>query len=96
MEKYLQRIQVKGGIISPGELQRVISMAEFIGLDSLNFGSRQDILFPDTNDQKEITKDHKNFDLSLFSTPEQQNIMSSYVCIDIFPSTVLICLDILV
>ena len=25
MENYLQRIQVKGGIISPGELQKVIT-----------------------------------------------------------------------
>lgn len=88
MNKYLQRIQVKGGIISPGELQKVISMAESIGLDALHFGSRQDILFPDTNKQKDITENHENFDLSLFSKPQEQNIMSSYVCIDIFPSTV--------
>ncbi len=84
----LQRFHVKGGIISPGELQKVIAMAEFIGLDALHFGSRQDILFPSKNDNKDITEEHKNFDVKLFATPEQQNIMSSYVSIDIFPSTV--------
>ena len=51
MEKYLQRIQVKGGIISPGELQKVIAKAESIGLDALHFGSRQDILFPRLNEK---------------------------------------------
>ena len=88
MENYLQRIQVKGGIISPGELQKVIAKAESIGLDALHFGSRQDIIFPNVNAQNDVTDEHKNFDLSMFVTPEEQNIMSSYVTIDIFPSTV--------
>ena len=87
MEKYLQRIQVKGGIISPGELQKVIAKAESIGLDALHFGSRQDILFPRLNEKEDITQDHENFDLSMFVSPEEQNIMSSYMAIDIFPST---------
>lgn len=88
MQNYLQRIEVKGGIISPGELQKVIAKAESIGLDSLHFGSRQDILFPSNNEKNDVTKEHENFDLSLFVTEEEQNIMSSYVAIDIFPSTV--------
>ncbi len=87
MKKYLQRFHVKGGIISPGELQKVIAMAESIGLDALHFGSRQDILFPEINDNQETTEDHKNFDLSIFAEPDNQNIMSSYVTMDIFPST---------
>lgn len=87
MKKYLQRFHVKGGIISPGELQKVIAMAESIGLDALHFGSRQDILFPEANENKEVTEDHQNFDLSLFAAEDQQNIMSSYVTMDIFPST---------
>lgn len=88
MENYLQRIQVKGGIISPGELQKVITKAESIGLDEVHLGSRQDIIFPKTNAQAEVTDSHENFDLSMFVTAEEQNIMSSYVTIDIFPSTV--------
>lgn len=88
METHLQRFHVKGGIISPGELQKVISMAESIGLDALHFGSRQDILFPKSNENKEITSEHKNFDLDMFASVTHQNIMSSYVSIDIFPSTV--------
>ena len=88
MKKYLHRIEVKGGIISPGELQKVITKAESIGLDSLHFGSRQDILFPHKNDQGETTESNENFDPSLFVSKEDQNIMSSYMAIDIFPSTV--------
>ena len=88
MQNYLERVEVKGGIISPGELQKIITKAESIGLDSLHFGSRQDILFPYNNDQKEITKEHDNYHQSLFVDSIEQNIMSSYVAIDIFPSTV--------
>jgi len=88
MKNELQRFQVKGGIISPGELLKVIAKAESVGLDALHFGSRQDILLPTKNDNKELTEEHINFDLNMFSLPEHQNIMSSYVTIDIFPSTV--------
>lgn len=88
MDNYLHRVQVKGGVISPGELQKVIDKAESIGLDALYFGSRQDILFPHKNDKSEAILDHENFAESMFVQPEEQNIMSSYVTIDIFPSTV--------
>ena len=54
----------------------------------MHLGSRQDIIFPKTNAQEEVTDSHENFDLSMFVTAEEQNIMSSYVTIDIFPSTV--------
>lgn len=84
----LQRFQVKGGIISPGELLKLMDKAETIGLDALHFGSRQDILFPEKNDNKDIAEDHQNFDSNMFALPEHQNIMSSYVSIDIFKSTV--------
>ncbi len=88
MKTELQRFQIKGGIISPGELLKLITKAESIGLDSLHFGSRQDILFPEKNNNKDIAEEHQNFDSSMFALPEHQNIMSSYVSIDIFPSTV--------
>ncbi len=88
MKTELQRFQIKGGIISPGELLKLITKAESIGLDSLHFGSRQDILFPEKNNNKDIAEEHQNFNSNMFALPEHQNIMSSYVSIDIFPSTV--------
>ncbi len=88
MENYLERIAVKGGVLSPIELQHIVAQAEQIGLDAVHFGSRQDILFPHKNTLNELTKDNSNFDPSMFAAIEDQNIISSYVAIDIFPSTV--------
>ena len=42
----LTRLIVKGGVISPGELREVVNIALEEGLDSISFGSRQDIIFP--------------------------------------------------
>ena len=42
----ITRLIVKGGVISPGELREVVNMAMDQGLDSISFGSRQDIIFP--------------------------------------------------
>ena len=42
----LTRLIVNGGVISPGELREVVNMAMDQGLDSISFGSRQDIIFP--------------------------------------------------
>ncbi len=81
------KIAVKGGIISPKELQKVIHKAEHLGLDILHFGSRQDIIFPIENQEQESIVTHPHFDASMFVGPKEQNIMSSYVCMDIFPST---------
>lgn len=88
MINYLERIAVKGGVLSPIELQQIVSRAQALSLDSLHFGSRQDILFPYKNSDGILTAGHDNFDQSLFALKEEQNIISSYVSIDIFPSTV--------
>ncbi|QDW22663.1 rubredoxin [Flavobacterium sp. KBS0721] len=82
----LTRLIVKGGVISPGELREVVNMAMDQGLDSISFGSRQDIIFPKgfkTLDKEKLGKHH-------FVFPEQKsgnNIVSSYVSTDIFRNT---------
>ena len=82
----LTRLIVKGGVISPGELKEVVNMAMDQGLDSISFGSRQDIIFPKgfkTLDKEQLGKHH-------FVFPEQKsgnNIVSSYVSTDIFRNT---------
>jgi rubredoxin len=82
----LTRLIVKGGVISPGELQEVVNIAMDQGLDSISFGSRQDIIFPKglkSSDKEKLGKHH-------FVFPDQKsgnNIVSSYVSTDIFRNT---------
>ena len=82
----LTRLIVKGGVISPGELREVVNMAMDQGLDSISFGSRQDIIFPKgftALDKEKMGKHH-------FVFPDEKsgnNIVSSYVSTDIFRNT---------
>ena len=82
----LTRLIVKGGVISPGELLEVVNIALDEGLDSVSFGSRQDIIFPKgfkSLDKTTLGKHH-------FVYPDQKsgnNIVSSYVSTDIFRNT---------
>lgn len=82
----LTRLIVKGGVISPGELLEVVNMAAEQGLDSISFGSRQDIIFPKefkALDKEKMGKHH-------FVFPDEKsgnNIVSSYVSTDIFRNT---------
>lgn len=82
----LTRLIVKGGVISPGELKEVVTMAAEQGLQSISFGSRQDIIFPKGFDSQGKDKLGKN----QFVFPDQNsgnNIVSSYVSTDIFRNT---------
>lgn len=87
MRKDLQRIAVKGGVLSPSELKQIVELLEFIGLDYLHFGSRQDILFPCPDAQKKYFAQFPNIDIKEISAREYHNIVSSYVASDIFSST---------
>lgn len=82
----LTRLIVKGGVISPGELRDIVNLALDQNLKNLSFGSRQDIIFPESfienSDVKNST--HK------FIFPDSSavnNIVSSYVSTDIFTNT---------
>ncbi len=87
MKNKLQRIFIKGGVLSPGELKQVVKMAKSLGLSTIKFGSRQDILFPFKKSNKEITDQYPNFKISETTKSINQNIVSSYVSADIFPAT---------
>ncbi len=88
MRNKLQRVNVKGGVLSPGELHRIIEYAEELELDSFHIGSRQDIIFPIENNKGNVVAEHKSYNSEFFSSPIQQNISSSYVSINILNSTV--------
>ncbi|SDR65891.1 Rubredoxin [Polaribacter sp. KT25b] len=86
MSKQLNRVIVKGGVLSPGELKYICESVESLGQKTISFGSRQDILLP----KKVKKEDLSQFDkLRVVEADEVgiENIMSSYVCADIFPST---------
>ncbi|MDY8138167.1 rubredoxin [Aquimarina sp. 2201CG5-10] len=84
----IQRVDIKGGILSPSELQHIIEYAEKLGLDTFHFGSRQDIIFPLKDKNNNVIANHQFFDPSFFSSVTKQNISCSYVSIDIFNATV--------
>ncbi len=84
--KVLNRLLINGGVLSPGELKYICEAAENLDLKTISFGSRQDILFPKDANLEPLSEfeklrivgvDNNNF----------ENIVSSYVSVDIFPST---------
>ncbi|PQJ68687.1 rubredoxin [Polaribacter butkevichii] len=86
MSEQLNRIIVRGGVLSPGELKYICESVESLGLKTISFGSRQDILLPKKVNQEELAQFDK---LKIVEADETgvENIVSSYVCADIFPST---------
>ena len=87
MRQNLQRILVKGGVLSPSELKQIVELAELAGLDSLMFGSRQDILLATDQDLTNIVQDFPHLSIENLSGNVYQNIICSYVSADIFPAT---------
>ncbi len=87
MKENLQRILIKGGVLSPSELKQILDMAESFGLDALHFGSRQDIILPKVVDIEQIKSNYPNINLEYLSERKYQNIVSSYVSANIFPTT---------
>jgi len=86
MSYQLNRVIVKGGVLSPGELKYICESLESLGLDTISFGSRQDILLPKKTKKEDLSKFDK---LTIVGSDETgiENIVSSYLCADIFPST---------
>ncbi|MEM7514829.1 MAG: rubredoxin, partial [Bacteroidota bacterium] len=83
----LIRIEIKGGVLSPSELLKIINLAESIGHTSIHFGSRQDILFPANGVESTLSEPSPEINYTFLRGPESHNISTSYVSADIFPST---------
>ena len=86
MSRQLNRLIIKGGVLSPGELKYICDSMESLCVKTISFGSRQDILLPKKAKPKDLTQFDK---LKIVEIDETgvENIVSSYVCADIFPST---------
>jgi len=88
MIETLKRIFIKGGVITPNELKQVLQLAKALNLNSISFGSRQDILLPVKQNQEHLLKTYfPEYKQDIEENHAFQNIVSSYVCTDIFPQT---------
>jgi len=84
----LSRVLTKGGVLTPSYLNDILDVAGKAGNDTVFFGSRQDILFArhensGKNEVQPIPGAVEYFDREF----SYQNVVSSYVCVDILPST---------
>ncbi|QEC51175.1 nitrite/sulfite reductase ferredoxin-like protein [Anseongella ginsenosidimutans] len=86
----LIRVFVRGGILSPGDLLRIMEISETLGNDFVMFGSRQDILFPlngrSSAEAADLFRD-TGIDYEWGFREAFQNIASSYVAVNITAST---------
>ncbi len=85
--KDLVRVFVKGGVISPGDFLKILLVAENLGAEYIQFGSRQDILFPAKEKSKDILDEtflaiNTDYEINTF---KYQNVVSSYAALDILP-----------
>ncbi len=84
----LARVFVKGGILSPGDFARVIEVAQALGSDYIHLGSRQDILFPVQEEEEKAVDMLSSLPLPYeYGLKKQQNIVSSYITLDVVPTT---------
>src|SRR5690349_14804603 len=87
----LIRVFVKGGILSPADMLKIMDISRRLGNKFVLFGSRQDIMFP-SNDASEQQLDkffrEINMDYELGSDQSvYQNIVSSYIAVNVVETT---------
>lgn len=87
----LIRAFVKGGILSPADMLKIMEISRTLGNKFVLFGSRQDIMFP-ANDTDEQLMDQLfrkiNMDYEIGSDSSvYQNIVSSYVAVNVTETT---------
>ena len=93
----LFRVLVRGGIISPADLLKVMDASEAAGNGFIMFGSRQEIFFPLNKgvdpEPVELTLRETDLDFlkmrwSQLHDPRQpSNIVSSYVALNVMDTT---------
>jgi hypothetical protein len=90
--KHMVRVLVKGGILSPSYLIKILDIVKSSGNKHLHFGSRQDMLFPVVKNQLSSLKDifkslHTEYTIFNHKESDAQNIVSSYVASDMIGAT---------
>ena len=87
----LIRAFVHGGFLSPADLLKIMDISRSLGNKYIQFGSRQDIMFP-TNEKSEASVQEAfkvmNINYELASDQSvNQNIITSYVAVNIVETT---------
>jgi rubredoxin len=83
------KVNIKGGIISPGELRYLANTAYSFGTGHIQLGERQNIYIPVSEDKKKAMANQlwiKDFDIEI-DQRAYPNIVSSYVCEGLFAQT---------
>lgn len=87
----LIRAFVRGGILSPADLLRIIEISRSLGNRYILFGSRQDIMFPSNGTSGQVLTSAFNaigIDYEVGSDQsEYQNIVSSYAAVHVTETT---------
>lgn len=85
----LVRVLVKGGILSPGDFQKIVLTAQKLGAPCIHLGSRQDILFSLSDKNRDLLEETFTSIQIDFDTDGEsfQNIVSSYTALDVMPTT---------
>lgn len=84
--KSLYRILNKGGVLTPAHFFDILQIAEIAGNSHIFLGSRQDILFYLPASTKPEAFETGGLSIQKRSSGIQ-NVVSSFVCVDILPST---------
>jgi rubredoxin len=87
----LIRAFVKGGILSPADLLKIMEISKNLGNKHVSFGSRQDIMFPSNGaNEVDIEKAFRALGIEYELGNDQsvyQNIVSSYVAVNVLETT---------
>ncbi len=83
----LNRILIKGGVLSPIELKQILDMCAELEIKNISFGSRQDILFPSKEGEKKVFEKYPNLNIEVALNKVHKNIVSSYLTADILEKT---------
>lgn len=87
----LIRAFVKGGFLSPADLLKIMELSRSLGNKYILFGSRQDIMFPPNGVEESSFRDafraiKIDYELGTDNS-EHQNIVTSYVAVNIVETT---------
>ncbi len=86
VKKNLVKINLPGGMVSAGDLYRMLEAAEKAGVENVRFGNRQQVIFDVAQDKLEVLKQDLMAAAIMFELDADihPNIISSYAIEDVF------------
>lgn len=88
-QQHIIKINLPGGIVSPGDLHEILSISEKCNVEHVRFGNRQQLLFKvNAADLEEIQERFLVHDIAYETDNDAfPNILSSYITEEIFPNS---------